>query len=33
MHFIEMLYRLAICLWAGGNAIFTLLRPPIRLKI
>jgi hypothetical protein len=32
MHYIEMLYRLAISLWAGGNAIFTLLLTPILFR-
>lgn len=32
MQFIEMLYRLAISLWAGGNAIFTLLLTPILFR-
>lgn len=32
MHYIDMLYRLAISLWAGGNAIFTLMLTPILFK-
>jgi hypothetical protein len=32
MQYIEMLYRLAISLWAGGNAIFTLMLTPILFK-
>lgn len=32
MHYLEMLYRLAISLWAGGNAIFTLLLTPILFR-
>jgi len=32
MHYLDMLYRLAISLWAGGNAIFTLLLTPILFK-
>ncbi len=32
MKYIEMLYRLAIALWAGGNAIFTLMLTPILFK-
>lgn len=32
MHYVEMLYRLAISLWAGGNAIFTLMLTPILFK-
>jgi Domain of unknown function (DUF4149) len=32
MSYIEALYRLAISLWAGGNAIFTLLLTPILFK-
>jgi len=32
MHYIDMLYRLAIALWAGGNAIFTLMLTPILFK-
>ena len=32
MHYIDMLYRLAVSLWAGGNAIFTLLLTPILFK-
>ena len=29
MQYIDMLYRLAVSLWAGGNAIFTLMLTPI----
>lgn len=32
MHYLDMLYRLAISLWAGGNAIFTLMLTPILFK-
>jgi hypothetical protein len=32
MQYIDMLYRLAISLWAGGNAIFTLMLTPILFK-
>lgn len=32
MHYLDMLYRLAISLWAGGNVIFTLLLTPILFK-
>ena len=32
MQYIEMLYRLAISLWAGGNAIFTLMLTPILFR-
>ncbi len=32
MQFLESLYRLAISLWAGGNAIFTLMLTPILFK-
>jgi hypothetical protein len=32
MCYIEALYRLAISLWAGGNAIFTLMLTPILFK-
>lgn len=32
MNYIDMLYRLAISLWAGGNAIFTLMLTPILFK-
>jgi hypothetical protein len=32
MHYIDMLYRVAISLWAGGNAIFTLMLTPILFK-
>ncbi len=32
MKFIEMLYHLAVALWAGGNAIFTLVLTPILFK-
>lgn len=32
MHYLETVYRLAISLWAGGNAIFTLLLTPILFK-
>jgi hypothetical protein len=32
MQYIDMLYRLAIGLWAGGNAIFTLVLTPILFK-
>ena len=32
MHYIDMLYRLAVSLWAGGNAIFTLMLTPVLFK-
>ncbi len=32
MNYLDSLYRLAVCLWAGGNAIFTLLLTPILFK-
>ena len=32
MQYIDMLYRLAVSLWAGGNAIFTLMLTPILFK-
>ena len=32
MNYLDMLYRLAVALWAGGNAIFTLLLTPILFK-
>jgi hypothetical protein len=32
VHYFETVYRLAIALWAGGNAIFTLLLTPILFK-
>lgn len=32
MHYIDMLYRLAVSLWAGGNAIFTLMLTPILFR-
>lgn len=32
MQYIDMLYRLAISLWAGGNAIFTLMLTPVLFK-
>lgn len=32
MKFLQPLYQLAISLWAGGNAIFTLLLTPILFK-
>ncbi len=32
MHYLDMLYRLAVALWAGGNAIFTLMLTPILFK-
>ena len=32
MKYADMLYRLAICLWAGGNAMFTLMTTPILFK-
>lgn len=32
MHYLDMLYRLATSLWAGGNAIFTLMLTPILFK-
>lgn len=32
MHYVDMLYRLAVSLWAGGNAIFTLMLTPILFK-
>ncbi len=32
MQYIDMLYRLVVSLWAGGNAIFTLMLTPILFK-
>lgn len=32
MQYVDMLYRLAVGLWAGGNAIFTLMLTPILFK-
>src|SRR5512133_219937 len=32
MQYLDMIYRLAVSLWAGGNAIFTLLLTPILFK-
>ena len=32
MQFFDILYRLSVSLWAGGNAIFTLLLTPILFK-
>ena len=32
MNYVEMLYRLAVSLWAGGNALFTLMLTPILFK-
>ena len=32
MQYIDMLYRLAVSLWAGGNAIFSLMLTPILFK-
>lgn len=32
MQYIDMLYKLAVSLWAGGNAIFTLMLTPILFK-
>ena len=32
MNYLDTLYRLAISLWAGGNAIFTLMLTPILFK-
>jgi hypothetical protein len=32
MLYLDMLYRLAVALWAGGNAIFTLMLTPILFK-
>ena len=32
MQYVDMLYRLAVSLWAGGNAIFTLILTPILFK-
>ena len=32
MQYIDMLYRLAVSLWAGGNAIFTLMLTPILFR-
>jgi hypothetical protein len=32
MQYVEMLYRLVISLWAGGNAIFTLILTPILFR-
>ena len=32
MNYLELLYKLAISMWAGGNAIFSLLLTPILFK-
>ncbi|MBK5276927.1 MAG: DUF4149 domain-containing protein [Desulfuromonadales bacterium] len=32
MNYLDLLYRLSISLWAGGNAIFTLMLTPILFK-
>jgi hypothetical protein len=32
MPYLDMLYRLSVSLWAGGNAIFTLMLTPILFK-
>jgi hypothetical protein len=32
MNYLDTIYRLAISLWAGGNAIFTLMLTPILFK-
>lgn len=32
MHYLDNLYRLAISLWTGGNAIFTLMLTPVLFK-
>ena len=32
MQYLETIYRLAVSLWAGGNAIFTLMLTPILFK-
>lgn len=32
MNYLDPLYRLAVSLWAGGNAIFTLMLTPILFK-
>jgi hypothetical protein len=32
MNYLDILYRLAITLWTGGNAIFTLMLTPILFK-
>jgi hypothetical protein len=32
MHYLDILYRLAISLWTGGNAIFTLMLTPILFR-
>ena len=32
MQYVDMLYRLTVSLWAGGNAIFTLMLTPILFK-
>jgi hypothetical protein len=32
MHFLDIIYRLAISMWAGGNAIFTLMLTPILFR-
>lgn len=32
MQYLDSLYRLAVSLWAGGNAIFTLILTPILFK-
>ncbi|MDD2365872.1 MAG: DUF4149 domain-containing protein [Desulfuromonadaceae bacterium] len=32
MNYLDMLYRLAVGFWAGGNAIFTLMLTPVLFK-
>jgi hypothetical protein len=32
MNYLDTIYRLAVSLWAGGNAIFTLMLTPILFK-
>lgn len=32
MKYLDMIYRLAIALWAGGNALFTLVLTPILFR-
>ena len=32
MQYLDMIYKLAVSLWAGGNAIFTLMLTPILFK-
>jgi hypothetical protein len=32
MHYLDIIYRLSVSMWAGGNAIFTLMLTPILFR-